>query len=216
MWNDQAPFLEDPAVSKVAGKIGYSLIPSNSPASFSQLEGLTYLIPTESKHPREAYRFIEWAMSAQVQVQQTLHGSSSVSKSTYNNPAIIALPYTSTFVASVPVAKPKPTIPESAEMTESMEHYLAEIVSGRTSAQAGLDRLALEFQGILGNKARLRHPVSRHPALQRRCWELASRLRYPLGRPRINAISDLSEPGPRRPSGAAALLWPIIPPEMPG
>ncbi len=216
LWNDQAPFLEDPAVSKVAGKIGYSLIPSNSPASFSQLEGLTYLIPTESKHPREAYRFIEWAMSAQVQVQQTLHGSSSVSKSTYNNPAIIALPYTSTFVASVPVAKPKPTIPESAEMTESMEHYLAEIVSGRTSAQAGLDRLALEFQGILGNKARLRHPVSRHPALQRRCWELASRLRYPLGRPRINAISDLSEPGPRRPSGAAALLWPIIPPEMPG
>jgi len=166
LWNDQAPFLEDPAVSKVAGKIGYSLIPSNSPASFSQLEGLTYLIPTESKHPREAYRFIEWAMSVQVQVQQTLHGSSSVSKSTYNNPAIIALPYTSTFVASVPVAKPKPTIPESAEMTESMEHYLAEIVSGRTSAQAGLDRLALEFQGILGNKARLRHPVSRHPALQ--------------------------------------------------
>ena len=30
LWNDQAPFLEDPAVSKVAGKIGYSLIPSNS------------------------------------------------------------------------------------------------------------------------------------------------------------------------------------------
>ena len=29
LWNDQAPFLEDPAVSKVAGKIGYSLIPSN-------------------------------------------------------------------------------------------------------------------------------------------------------------------------------------------
>ena len=28
LWNDQAPFLEDPAVSKVAGKIGYSLIPS--------------------------------------------------------------------------------------------------------------------------------------------------------------------------------------------
>ncbi len=31
LWNDQAPFLEDPTVSKVAGKIGYSLIPANSP-----------------------------------------------------------------------------------------------------------------------------------------------------------------------------------------
>jgi multiple sugar transport system substrate-binding protein len=76
LWNDQAPFLEDPAVSKVAGKIAYSLIPANSsshmPGSFSQLEGLPYLIPTESKHAREAYRFLEWAMSVRVQVQQTL------------------------------------------------------------------------------------------------------------------------------------------------
>jgi len=59
LWSDQAPLLEDPAVSKVAGKIGYSLIPSNTGEPFSQLEGLTYLIPTESKHPREAYKFLE-------------------------------------------------------------------------------------------------------------------------------------------------------------
>jgi multiple sugar transport system substrate-binding protein len=159
LWNDQAPFLEDPAVSKVAGKIGYSLIPSNSAEPFSQLEGLTYLIPTESKHPRETYRFLEWAMSAPVQDQQALHGSSSLRKSTYNNPAAIALPYTSAFVASVPVAKPKPTIPESPAMTEAMERRVFEIVSGRSSPQAGLDNLALEIQHILGNQARLRYPV---------------------------------------------------------
>jgi multiple sugar transport system substrate-binding protein len=163
LWNDQAPFLEDPVVSKVAGKIGYSLIPANSPLSssesFSQLEGLTYLIPTESKHPREAYRFIEWAMSAQVQVQQTLQGSSSARKSTYDNPKVKELPYTSTFLASVSVAKPKPTIPESPQMTEAMERHLSEIVSGRISPQAGLDHLALDLQRILGNKARLHYQV---------------------------------------------------------
>jgi len=167
LWSDQAPFLEDPSVSKVAGKIGYSLIPSNvllnSGGPFSQLEGLTYLIPTESKHPREGYRFLEWAMSVQVQVQQTLHGSSSVRKSTCDNPAVMALPYTVAFVSSVPVAKPKPTVPESAEMTEAMEGHLSDIVGGRTSAQAGLDGLALDLQRILGGKARLRYSVKTTP-----------------------------------------------------
>jgi multiple sugar transport system substrate-binding protein len=159
LWNDQAPYLEDPKVSKVAGKIAYSLIPSNSAAPFSQLEGLTYLIPTESKHSREAYRFIEWAMSNQVQEQQTLGGSASARKSIYDDPRVRAIPYTSTFLASVPIAKEKPTIPEAAQMTEAMERHVSEIVSGKTSPQAGLDSLALELQTILGSRSRLRYPV---------------------------------------------------------
>jgi multiple sugar transport system substrate-binding protein len=159
LWNDQAPFLEDPTVSKVAGKIGYTLIPSNAGEQFSQLEGLTYLIPAESAHPREAYKFLEWVMSAQVQDQQVLHGSSSIRKSTYDNPAVAALPYTSTFVASIPIAKAKPTIPESPAMIEAMKRRLSEIVNGRSSPQAGLDNLALDLQSILGDRARLRYPV---------------------------------------------------------
>ena len=159
LWNDQAPFLEDSAVSKVAGKIGYTLVPSASGELFSQLEGLTYLIPTESKHPREAYKFLEWAMSAQVQVQQTLKGGASTRESTYDDPKVKAIPYISTFVASLPVARPKPTIPESAEMTEAMERHVAEIVRGRTSVRAELNSLALDLQRILGNKAQLRYSV---------------------------------------------------------
>ncbi len=159
LWNDQAPFLEDASVSKVAGKIGYSLIPSNSGKPFSQLEGLIYLIPAESKHPREAYRFMEWAMSAEVQVQQALHGSGSTRKSTYDDFKIQNIPYTSTFLASVPYGIEKPTIAESAQMTEAMEHNLSEIVSSGISPQAGLDSLALDLQRILGSKAHLRYPL---------------------------------------------------------
>jgi multiple sugar transport system substrate-binding protein len=159
LWNDQAPFLEDPPVSKVGGKIGYSLIPSTSGKPFSQMEGLTYLIPTESKHPKEAYRFLEWAMSKQVQVQQTLKGGASIRESTYDDLNVKALPYTSTFLASVPVAKSKPTVPESAELTEAMERHVSEILAGRTSPQSGLDALALDLQHILGGKAHLRYPA---------------------------------------------------------
>ena len=159
LWSDQAPFLEDPKASKVAGKIGYALIPSNTGRAFSQLEGLTYLITAKSQHAREAYKFLEWAQSQPVQVAQTLRGSSSVRKSTYEDAAVEKLPYTPAFLASVPIAMPKPTVPESDEMTQAAVKRLSEIVSGKTSAQQGLDALALDLQHILGGKARLRYPV---------------------------------------------------------
>jgi len=163
LWSDQAPFLEDRKVSKVAGRIAYCLVPAKTDKAFSQLEGLTYLIPKESKHAREAYRFLEWAMSDAVQVQQMLLGSLSAKKSTYENPDVKALPYSSAFLASVPVAQPKPTVPESDEMTQQSVRRVADIVSGRTSAQEGLDNLALDLQHILGGKARLRYPPRTNP-----------------------------------------------------
>ena len=113
LWSDQAYLLEDQATSKVAGKIGYSLIPSNTSQRSSQLEGLTYLVPTQSPHPKEAYRFIEWAMSDQVQTQQTLDGSTSIRQSVYDDPSVKQQPYTPAFLGSVPIAREKPTIPEA-------------------------------------------------------------------------------------------------------
>jgi multiple sugar transport system substrate-binding protein len=159
LWSDQAPFLEDPAVSKVSGRIGYSLIPSDSRKPFSQLEGLTYLLPTESNHPQEAYKFMEFAMSAKVQIEQTLQGGGSLRKSTYNDVKVRQLPSTATFLAALPVAKGKPTVPESPQMIDAMVARLSEIVSGKSTPQAGLDQLALDLKSILGSKSRLRFAV---------------------------------------------------------
>jgi multiple sugar transport system substrate-binding protein len=159
LWNDQAPLLEDPFVSKVPGKIGYTTIPSATGRPVSQLEGWSYLIPKDSTNPREAYRFIEWAMSPEVQAQETLKGGESPSKATYEDSRVTKLPYVSAFLASVPIAIPKPTIPESAQMTEVMQRALSEIVTRKRAPKGGLDMAALEIQNILGTKARLRYPV---------------------------------------------------------
>lgn len=159
LWSDQIPLLEDPSHSKVAGKIGYSLIPSAIGKPFSQLEGLSYLIPSFSEHPRAAYRFMEWALSPDVQIAQTLEGSLSPVKATYNDAHVRALPYVNVFLESMPVAIPKPTIPESPQIAEDMERGLRAIVTRKCSPQQGLDAMAVEIHKILGAKARLRYPV---------------------------------------------------------
>jgi multiple sugar transport system substrate-binding protein len=158
LWSDPSSFLEDPAVSKVAGKIGYSLIPSLSSKSFNQLEGLTYLIPKESKHPREPYRFMEWAMSAQVQVPQTLHGGGSTRKSAYDDPGVREAPYTSTFLASIPIAKEKPTLPESPQMTEPCKGVFSKLSAALSPHGRGWVALQ-SICNTCSRKSRLRYPV---------------------------------------------------------
>ena len=159
LWSDQAPFLEDSTVSKVVGKIGYSLIPSSSGRPFSQLEGLTYLIPARSKHQQEAYKFLEFAMSPNVQIVQMLRGGDSLRKSTYDALRVKQLPYTAAFLAALPVAEAKPTIPESSQMTDVMVARLSEIVRGKSTPKDGLDRMAVDLKSILGDKARLRFAI---------------------------------------------------------
>jgi ABC-type glycerol-3-phosphate transport system substrate-binding protein len=100
-------------------------------------------------------------MSDEVQAEQTLQGGGSLRKAVYENPEVKKLPYTEAFLASLPVAKPKPTIPESDEMMAAMQRRVFEIVSGNATPQAGLDGLALDLQGILGDKAKLRYPVKK-------------------------------------------------------
>ncbi|HEY0313196.1 MAG TPA: sugar ABC transporter substrate-binding protein [Allosphingosinicella sp.] len=158
LWHDQTPLLEDPSVSKVAGKMGYALIPSATGTPFSQLEGWTYLIPTKSPHPKEAYRFIEWAMSRNVQIQQTLHGGASALQSTYQDPRVRRIPYVPTFLQSIPIGVPKPTIPESSQITEIMQRGLSQIVTRRTSPEHGLDAIAIQIGQVLRGKAKLRYP----------------------------------------------------------
>lgn len=159
LWSDQAQFLEDPKVSKVAGKIGYAMIPSNSGQPFSQLEGLTYLIPTESKHPQEAYEFLEFAMSETAQVALTLNGGNSLRNSTYADPRVQAISYSPAFQSAIGVAKGKPTIPESPKITDAMVRRLSEIVRGRSTPKDGLDEMALDLNNTLGTKSRLRYAV---------------------------------------------------------
>jgi multiple sugar transport system substrate-binding protein len=100
-------------------------------------------------------------MSSSVQIEQTLHGGASALKSTYEDARVKAIPYVPVFLASVPIGIPKPTIPESEQITEVMQRDLSMIVTGKTTPQKGLDAMALDIKDVLGSKAALRYPATR-------------------------------------------------------
>jgi ABC-type glycerol-3-phosphate transport system substrate-binding protein len=125
-----------------------------------QIAGWSYLISRHSKNKEEAYRFIQWMMQPQNQIQQQLGGGASAMRSTYQDPRVRAIPYTDAYVATLGVARSMSgSVPETTRMSDILQVCLSDIVADRTTVAAGLDACARELGSLLRGKADLTCPV---------------------------------------------------------
>lgn len=67
--------IEDPSNSKVVGKIGYADVPSGPAGFFPSISAWGLGIPKGSKHPQEAFDFIAWVTSKEIQLKTALDGN---------------------------------------------------------------------------------------------------------------------------------------------
>lgn len=161
MWNDATYAVsEDTAASTVAGDVGFDIVPQGGHGPVGQVEGWTYLVPAYSQNQEAAYLFIQWMMAFDQQLRQHLNGGASARPDVYADAEILALPYSQASMDTNAVAIPKPTIPESPEITNILVRELSSYLSDQTTAQEALDTAALEMHALLGECAPLRYPVS--------------------------------------------------------
>lgn len=161
MWNDATYAVAvDRSVSKVVGKMGFTVTPQG-PAHkpVGQVEGWTYLIPRYSRHKEAAFLFVQWMMQFDQQLAQHLNGGASARPDVYATPEVQALPYSAASMAANEAAIPKPTIPESPQITDILVRELSSYLTGAKSAKAALDTAAVEMSNLLGDCAPLKYPV---------------------------------------------------------
>jgi len=159
MWNDATYAVsEDAEASKVAGKMGFGMVPQGEGGKVGQVEGWTYLIPASSKNQEAAFLFIQWMMELDQQLRQHLNGGASARPDVYADPEVQKLAYTEASMRTNEVAIPKPTIPESPQITDILVRELSAHLAGGKSAKEALDTAAQEMHGLLGDCAPLRHP----------------------------------------------------------
>ena len=163
MWNDSTYALEDPQQSKVAGKMGYSLVPRGAAGIVQQIGGQSYYIPRASKRPEAAYLFMQWMMRKDVQIRQQKLGGSSARRSTYSDPEVLALPWTKTNIAALDSPHPAMlfTFPESLQIGETIKASISEALVGSREVPEVLDEAALEMRRLLADKADLLYPPVR-------------------------------------------------------
>jgi multiple sugar transport system substrate-binding protein len=160
MWNDATYAVsEDKEASKVAGKMGFDVIPQGDGGKVGQVEGWTYLIPAYSQNQEAAFLFIQWMMELDQQLRQHLNGGASARPDVYADPEVQKLAYTEASMRTNEVAIPKPTIPESPQITDILVRELSAHLAGGKSAKQALDTAAQEMHELLGECAPLRHPI---------------------------------------------------------
>ncbi|TWT40536.1 putative ABC transporter-binding protein precursor [Phycisphaerae bacterium RAS1] len=160
MWTDSTYTLEDPQQSKVAGKMGYCMIPAGSAGRMHQIGGQSYYIPATSRSPEAAYLFVEWMLRADSQVRQQKLGGASPRKSTYEDSEVVSLPWTRTSIDALKNTHPAMlyTIPESLQIGEVIKTAISEALAGQKSVKDSLDSAALQIKALLGEKAELKYP----------------------------------------------------------
>lgn len=160
MWNDATyAVAEDKEASTVAGKMGFDLVPQGIGGKVGQVEGWTYLIPKYSKNKEAAYLFVQWMMDKKQQLEQHLNGGATARPDVYADPKVQAISYSKASMDTNAVAKSKPTIPESPQITDILVRELSSYLSGAKSAKAALDAAAVEMHELLGDCAPLSYPV---------------------------------------------------------
>ena len=160
MWNDATYAVAvDQNASTVVGKMAFDLVPQGEGGKVAQVEGWTYLIPTASKNKEAAYLFIQWMMNYDQQLTQHLNGGATARPDVYASPDVQKLPYSKASMASNEVSKPKPTIPESSEMTDILVRELSSYLADEKSAKEALDQSAKEISALLGACAPMKYPV---------------------------------------------------------
>lgn len=151
MWFDATPSLEDAKASRVAGKMGYGLNPIRQGVEkrAAQYGGWGFYINADSKHPNEAFQFIQWLNRPDIQLKWAKIGGLPATLSTYRDPEYLAIPFHRAERASLEHLSAWTRAPYSEKIISKGARAVSMAASGQTSPADALSQLAKEIREIV-------------------------------------------------------------------
>ncbi|MBE3556376.1 MAG: extracellular solute-binding protein [Firmicutes bacterium] len=136
--------------SPVKGKIGVAPLPTGPSGTtpYSCLGGWNLAINSYSKHPDQAWTFIQYMMSPQVQKEIALGASyEGTYKAIYQDPDVIkANPFFKDLYNVLVNTKPRPVTPYYPQISQSLQNHVSAALAGSETPQPALDAAANEIQ----------------------------------------------------------------------
>jgi multiple sugar transport system substrate-binding protein len=158
-WPAWIAAMDDPAKSKVVGKIEFSQIPGERDPGVGELGAWLVAVPAGSKHAADAFEFIYWATEPAQMKQAALRGNPPTRRSIFQSPDLIAKfrSYPAQ-LASLESARPRPRTAEWNEIENSFGIYLSKANDGAMDPRAALNAAADSIQKILERNESATHP----------------------------------------------------------
>ncbi len=144
--------VNDPAKSKVVGKVGWAMHPKGVRRG-SETGGFGIAIAGNSEHKEAAFLLLQWLTGKATDKKIALAGGSPSRFSTYHDPALQAkFPYYATFAEALKYADPdwRPIIPEWGELNApNLGVAVSQAITGQKSTQQALDDLVPRVREIM-------------------------------------------------------------------
>lgn len=145
----------DPAINPYADKMGYAMLPGQVGEdgqfrTFSSVGGQGLSISAYSKNIEEAWKFLEWFMTEDIQWKWTEIGAQTGNMAVLTSPKYTETkPWNATFPESMKHVKDYWHLVEYPQLLDVWQNYASLVVSGEMGAKEALDKTAAEHQVIL-------------------------------------------------------------------
>ncbi len=163
--------IEDPTKSQIVGKIGYAMVPGGPAGRYPGIYSMGFAVSSigakTEKEKLAATEFVQWATSAEMQLQMALEtGVVSANRNSVFENIVFRSKYsediypgwlTST-VQSYEIAMPdfRPLIPEWREVGNTIGIAIEQSLSGSLTPKEALDQAAKEVERILRSSGKLK------------------------------------------------------------
>lgn len=151
-WPNWVATFEDPAQSRVVGKIANVKMPDGTAAGSSEIGHWTMGISVDSKNKQEAFDFMVWATSAEQVKISALRGNPPVRFSVFTDTELTSqeqFRHYSTLMQAINFSTPRPRHPQWPEIENAFGRELSAAVAGRISAEEALDRSQKAIEAII-------------------------------------------------------------------
>jgi len=145
---------EDPAKSKIAGKVGYAVLPTGPAGHFTPTFTNAMAVSPQSRNKEAAFLFCQWSTNKQNAVRELLAGVGVGRASAWTNPEVKAKPkmpadWYDAYLESLKIGRPG--LPEIVGVTEYRDIIgvaIQKAIEGAPSAQV-LAEAQKDFQDLL-------------------------------------------------------------------
>ena len=149
-WPAWIPTFEDPARSKVVGKIGYTTVPSQKQPGASAIGNWLLAIPRGSRNGARAFDFLLWVTSQEQMRLSALRGNPPTRKSIFEDQELIArFPAYPVQYQALLGSRPRPRSPVWNEIENTFGTYLSQAHAGIYSPREALERANRDLEQLL-------------------------------------------------------------------
>jgi multiple sugar transport system substrate-binding protein len=149
-WPAWISAMDDPAKSKVTGKIEFATMPSEKRKGVAELGTWLLGVPAASKHRDRAIQFLYWVTGAEPMKRAALHGNPPTRRSLFLDPELRAkFRAWPAQLQSLESARPRPRTPRWNEIENAFGIYLSQANAGALAPDEAMRRAARDIAGIL-------------------------------------------------------------------